>query len=273
MLFVLKIKGDCDIMRLKEGVKMSFELRFLGTGAADGINGSFPENFDNKNLRRCSSAIIDGKLLLDCGPHTLAALEIAGVDKGNITDIVVTHLHCDHCDIESINQIAKANPALKLWCREDAVFEKMPECRVCKMTPFCKNTLGEYTIVGVPANHSEYPQHLSVEKNGKKLFYGLDGAWFLGASVEFMKNQKYNAFVFDATVGDYVGDYRLGEHNSIPMIRLMVESMKTLGIIDQGSQLVLSHMAMCLHKSYEETCQIVKNDCFVVGFDGMKLNI
>lgn len=83
----------------------------------------------------------------------------------------------------------------------------------------------------------------------------------------------YDMFIFDATVGDYLGDYRLGEHNSIPMIRMLIPSMKTLNIIDENTRLVLSHLAVCLHKPYTETYEITKNDNLTVAFDGLKLRI
>lgn len=252
---------------------MSFDILFLGTGAADGMSAKFPNNFDNRSLRRCASALIGGKILLDCGPHTQFALSIAGIDPLNITDIILTHLHDDHFSAEDVNSLLAANPNLRLWCCEDAVFTVSPNCEIVKMLPFCEYKIGEFSVTGVPANHTQYPQHLSIEKDGKKLFYGLDGAWFLGDTVEYMKNRKYDMFVFDATVGNYVGDYRMGEHNSIPMIRLMCESMKTLDIICKSTTLVLSHMAMCLHKTHQETCEIVKTDGFTVAFDGMKIEL
>jgi len=272
-LLLLKDKFLCVIIRLKEGANMGFDILFLGTGAADGMNAEFPDDFYNKNLRRCASALINGHILLDCGPHTLSSLAICGIDIKNITDIVVTHLHKDHLDLSAVNKIAKTNDSLKLYCREDAVFETEPECEICRMTPFLEYSIGELSVTGVPANHTQHPQHLSIEQNGKRVFYGLDGAWFLGETVEYLKNKKYNTFVFDATVGDYVGDYRMGEHNSVPMIRLMCESMKTLDIISENTLIVLSHIAMCLHKTHEETCATVIADGFTVAFDGMKIDI
>ncbi len=45
---------------------MSFSIRFLGTGAADRIDILQDDSFDNKDHRRCSAAIINGYVLLDC---------------------------------------------------------------------------------------------------------------------------------------------------------------------------------------------------------------
>lgn len=246
------------------------QMLFLGTGAADGVDEILPADFNNKDFRRCSSALLDGKILLDCGPHILNSLAIAGVDPANITDIVLTHLHYDHFNAESVNAIASANTNLRLWCREGAVFETAPKCQICYMSLFCEYNISDYNITGVPANHTAYPQHLSIEKDGKKLFYGIDGAWYLGETVEFMKKQNYNTFIFDATVGDYIGDHRIGEHNSIPMIRLLAASLKTIEATTESTNLILTHRAMCLHKTHEETTILVKQDGFIIAYDGMK---
>lgn len=77
----------------------------------------------------------------------------------------------------------------------------------------------------------------------------------------------------DATCGDYVGDFRMAEHNSIPMIRLMMPSLRTIGALKENSRVFLTHIAPSLHKSHEETVKIVAPDGLEVAFDGLKLTI
>ena len=252
---------------------MSFDILFLGTGAADRMHLEQEKDFADKDKRRCAAALLNGHVLLDCGPHILNALTAAQISLENITDILVTHLHPDHFCASCVEEIAKANPKVKIWVRNDAEVNLSFECCVEKMVCFNEYTVGELKVASAPANHAAFPQHFSIECDSKKIFYGLDGAWFLGDTVRFMKNQKYNMFIFDATVGDYVGDYRMGEHNSIPMIRLLLPSMKTLNIIDDNTQIVLSHLAVCLHKSHDETCEITQKDNFIISYDGLKLDI
>ncbi len=252
---------------------MEHNLLFLGTGAADGKKMDFPAHFDNRSLRRCTCALLDGHILIDCGPHFLASAKIAGIDLGSITDILFTHLHSDHFNEEAVAEVAKAGDRfLRIYVREDAEFPRIPNCEVIRIKPFQPYTVGAFTVTGMPANHTAFPQHFSIETEGKKLFYGLDGAWLLGEEVEYMKKQEYDLLVLDATCGDYTDDYRMGEHNSIPMLRLMRDSMRTNAITKPASRIVLAHMAMCLHKSYEETVEITKDDGFTVSYDGMKLN-
>ena len=106
--------------------------------------------------------------------------------------------------------------------------------------------------------------------HGKKIFYGLDGAWFLRPSWEEMKKHKFDIMVFDCTVGDSV-DWRLFEHNTIPMLRMMVEGIKMTDILEDNGLLVASHLARTLHDSHEETTQILQEINMLTAYDGMKL--
>ena len=171
---------------------MSFDILFLGTGAADRMHLEQEKDFADKDKRRCAAALLNGHVLLDCGPHILNALTAAQISLENITDILVTHLHPDHFCVSCVEEIAKANPKVKIWVRSDAEVNLSFECCVEKMVCFNEYTVGELKVASAPANHAAFPQHFSIECDSKKIFYGLDGAWFLGDTVRFMKNQKYN---------------------------------------------------------------------------------
>ncbi|MBR6693727.1 MAG: MBL fold metallo-hydrolase [Clostridia bacterium] len=249
------------------------ELLFLGTGAADRKNLPQDTDFSNKDHRRCSCALINGSIMIDCGPHALNSLSVAGVSLYDITDIIVTHRHSDHFDIESINKIASCG-GVRVWLRSGgSVDDCLAEINFMEL--FKPYEIGSLNVTAVPANHEQnsFPQHLCITDGDKKLLYALDGAWVLNESAEYLKRREFNAIVIDTTIGDYSGDMRLGEHNSIPMVRLIVDSMRTLKIINESSRIILSHIACCLHKSYEETCKIVAKDGFIVGFDGMRIDI
>lgn len=253
---------------------MSFKILFLGTGASDRKDIRPEETFCDKDKRRCSSVLLNEHVLIDCGPHVLNSLRISGIAPADITDIVFTHFHPDHFHAEIVKAIAAASGRrLNVWFRSGCTELPLPDkCDLRPMELFREYDIGGFKITGVPANHEAFPQHLSIEAYGKKLFYGLDGAWFLGNTVQFLRDKRYNAFVFDCTVGDYNGDYRMGEHNSIPMIRLMEKSLLTLKAIDKNTDIVLSHLAVRLHKTHAETCLITKEDGYIVAYDGMSLD-
>ena len=74
-------------------------------------------------------------------------------------------------------------------------------------------------------------------------------------------------------MGDYEGDYRIGEHNSIGMLRVMLPSLRTVNIIDGHTKVYFSHLAPSLHKSHTETEQIAKELGASVAYDGLEVEI
>lgn len=255
------------------------EILFLGTCACDYsplLQTTYKDVFD-KNARRSSCALIDGRYLIDCGYHCLEELRIAKIDLAQITDIFVTHFHSDHYNVECISQIAKASErTLRVWVRAGANVIAISNVEWKLMGKGIEYTVDEnVTVTGLLANHNEsvFPQHILLEVDGKKIFYALDGAWFLHETYYALKNANLDFLVLDCTCGDYEGDYRIGEHNSIPMIRLMLPSLKKWGAITEKTQVYVSHLAPSLHKSHEETVGILQKDGVCVAYDGLSLQL
>lgn len=255
------------------------EILFLGTCACDYsplLQTTYKDVFD-KNARRSSCALINGRYLIDCGYHCLEELRIAKIDLAQITDIFVTHFHSDHYNVECISQIAKASErTLRVWVRAGANVIAISNVEWKLMGKGIEYTVDEnVTVTGLLANHNEsvFPQHILLEVDGKKIFYALDGAWFLHETYYALKNANLDFLVLDCTCGDYEGDYRIGEHNSIPMIRLMLPSLKRWGAITEKTQVYVSHLAPSLHKSHEETVGILQKDGVCVAYDGLSLQL
>ena len=144
------------------------------------------------------------------------------------------------------------------------------------MKPFAQYCLNNgITVTGMDANHdaSAYPQHLLFKKNGKSIFYGCDGAWLLNTTYYALQNAKLDMMVLDCTTGDYEGDYRMGEHNSIPMLRVMLPSLRTFGVTYENTKVYFSHLAPSLHASHDETESIAEKMGAHVAYDGLNIQI
>ncbi len=254
------------------------DLLFTGTCAADFsplLKTTFSKAFD-RDARRSSGLLLDRHLQIDCGYHTVEALEILNIPLSDITDVLITHIHPDHFLPEKIEQIASAprKEKLRVWMHRDAIEEfSLPNCDVRGLEALQSVTIGEYEITPLDANHTGHPLHFYIECGDKKLFYGCDGAWLLNKSYYFLKEKHLDLMILDGTVGDYEGDYRMAEHNSIPMIRLMLPSLYTAGVIDKHTQIWLSHIAPSLHKSHAETEKLLQPDGLHIAYDGMELKL
>ena len=258
------------------------EILFLGTCACnysrytDLLNTEFRDRFD-PNFRRASSALIDGHLLIDCGPHCLDSLRIAEVDLTDVTDLFLTHLHSDHFHLENVQKLADAKETpLRIWVSEEAQLPTLSNVSVIPMKKFVPYVPKDgWTVTALSANHDPdaAPQHFLFQKNGKKMLYACDGAWFMTQTFHFLKKMRLDVVAIDATCGDYEGDYRIAEHNSIPMLRLMLPSLRTAELIDGHTEIYLTHLAPSLHKSHDETAELVRPMGCKVAFDGLRVSI
>lgn len=258
---------------------MSIKIQFLGTCAcdySDKLQNEYKHRFDN-NARRSSAVLINDHILIDCGEHTLESLDIAGIPYAQITDILITHTHSDHFNKNNIEIIAKnRHTPLRLWVRNDAKMPEIKNITLKRLDPYIKTGLEEKLFVtSLIANHDQcaFPQHFLLEIEDKRLFYGCDGAWFLTETYNHLHNANLDLMVLDATVGDYIGDYRLAEHNSIPMIRIMLPSLKVNGTINEKTRIILSHIAPSLHKPHKETEMIAVSFGAEIAWDGEILEV
>ena len=253
------------------------QVLFLGTCACDyspKLKDEYKDCFD-KNARRSSAVLLNEKYLIDCGEHCLDELRIAKTDISKITDVFVTHLHSDHFNAECIETLAEGKiQPLRLWIREDAVLPALKNVEIRRMKNEEKYSItSELSVTGLLANHDPkvYPQHLLFEVSGKKFLYACDGAWFLTATYNYLKNQKLDLLVLDATCGELENEWRIAEHNTLPMIRLMLPSLKKVGIIDEYTQTYLSHIAPSLHRPHVEIEQSMEKYGVKVAYDGLML--
>lgn len=254
------------------------KIQFLGTCACDfspKLENEFKYSFD-KDARRSSSMLINDSILVDCGIHTIESLDILGITYSQITDILITHTHDDHFFPENIEKLSKnRHVPLRLWVREDAnvpCFQNTEIIRMKLLNTYLKDNI---SVTGLPANHdqSASPQHLLVEIDGKKLYYACDGAWIMCESLNYLRDVNLDLFVVDATIGDYDGDYRTAEHNSIPMIRHMLPTLKINKIINENTKVYLSHIAPSLHNSHNEIEKTVEKFGVHVAYDGLTVEI
>lgn len=243
------------------------KLHFLGTGAAD-WNGP-----DARGEYRClTSTLVDDCLLIDVNPEVLESIP----DKTAVTAVAFTHSHSDHFNLDALKALAPCTVyAHESWAEEIAgdgltivplkVGEEMTAVTGHILTP-------------MPANHSterkyEQPLHYLVERDETRLLYATDGAWLLNQEHHIIGDRVLDAAVFDATIGDgFDGDWRIFEHNSIDMVRLMVVTLQKQGRLSQNAPVFLTHMARTLHGSQSQIEARLERP-FVACYDGLTTEV
>ena len=247
---------------------------FLGTGAADWQK---PE--PSGEFRAFSSMLAFNKILFDCPAHVPLTLEKQKVSLNAIDYIFISHSHRDHFDVEAIKCILASRPietrALVYSCTAVVEILQNAGIEACGVEPFLVFNTGEFNVVPLTANHSvtgikdEIPLHYLVSLKTYSWLYALDGAWLPYASWEVLRGCKLDALIIDATIGDgHEGDYRIFEHNSLPMIRIMVETMQKTDVLKPNAPVILTHLARTLHpdqKTLEQSLELP----FIAAYDGM----
>lgn len=223
------------------------KITFLGTGAAD---WRLQQHKNVEGFRRNSSVLIDDCFLIDPGPDVPDALMTFGKDAREIKYVINSHKHPDHYNEDTLLHLHEAR------------FYSMHAGDVLE--------IGKYTVMALRANHStdQDTVHFIISDGEKNLFYGLDGAWLLYDEVSAIKKNGVDLAIFDATIGDVPGDYRIFEHNNLNMVVEMNATLKKY-----IKRCFISHMARTLHTPHHELVKCLKPYNIEVAADGYTIEI
>ena len=254
------------------------KLFFLGTGAADWPLKKAPGKFG----RYFSSTLIDDHLLIDPGPCVLSFEKDCGKPLlDSVTDILLTHCHSDHYAADTLSALASRHPIT--FYATEAVRGQVPDVpglTFVPIVPFVPFSIGDYTVLPLPGSHStqhkdEQPVVYVISHSGKCLFYGLDGAWLPNKTFNVMKHYAFDAMVWDCTSGDVEGEFRIFEHNTIPMLEYMLKSIRLSfpSMLKPGCQLIADHMAMTLHTDHAALEERLNGFGMTAAYDGREITL
>lgn len=224
------------------------KVRFLGTGAAGGA----------ESLRKCSSVLIDDKVLID-----LTSLVLDRIPEGVKPEVIFqTHSHGDHYDPVTIVKLGiKRLYVQESWAaaakKDIAEISKkinLPAPEVIAL-PFGKK-VEEFGLAftGVPANHStsrvtdgvlERTSLYLVEKGSARLLYATDTGGIPGDAARMMgidphvsdknyprydhtfvhKPEALTAVIMEATDGLEDEDFRMFVHSSVQLVDRTVKAL------------------------------------------------
>lgn len=268
------------------------DLLFVGTGAADyetAFTCSCPtcataRARPGRNLRHYSSLLVNGRLLIDCGPTVPWRLAELDVPPAQVEALVFTHSHEDHCDPPAVASLLVARGAgrgpLPVFGNE-ATLKRLAEVAGLEPHPVRPGDRVEaagLTLTAVAANHiveQEETLNWVVRDGGARLWYATDTAWPLPATWAALGEYLPTAVVAEATFGllgpDEHGDC-LTHHLNWPEFLRLREAMIAEGRLDAGAPFVATHLSQHLVPPHEE---FVNNAVppVVVAYDGMRLRL
>ena len=132
-----------------------------------------------------------------------------------------------------------------------------------------------FQITSFLANHFDGVKaaQLFIESDSHEtLFYGLDGAWLLRETFEFLRTRSIDGIIWDSTSGDN-DDWRLFEHNNLDMIRLMTKTLRLVGTLKPTTRQFCTHLARPLCPPHEEFAPKLAAEGYELAYDGLRTRI
>ena len=254
------------------------KILFLGTGAADWEEKDWDAG--RTGTRFLTTALVDGHILIDCGPTLFRSAETAGVDLSSVDTVLLTHLHDDHYSPDSLARLA-ALCSFTLYTEKQSAshIPAIPGMTVRPLSLFEETPVVCGTVTAVPANHRvaspapNAPVHYVLRQGDETLFWGCDGHRLICDSWAYLRRLRFDCMVLDGTFGDAPSLPTYFEHNNIMHITEMAAIFRGVRMIKPGGRIVMCHMSRDCHDSHDVLSARMKKEGIVVAYDSMTLTL
>ncbi|HEX8970597.1 MBL fold metallo-hydrolase [Oryzihumus sp.] len=233
-------------------------VTLLGTGAADGWPNPFCGCASCRHvvatgeLRAQTSALVDGRLLLDCGPEAPRQALRAGVDLTGLEAVLVTHAHPDHFD-----------PAVLLyrgWVTDQPlrVLGPPPVVDACRpwlapgqdrvelvaVRPGESHQVAGHEVRVLAANHGAPGEAVLYELTGpagQRLLYATDTAELPEGTVQALAGAGLDLLLLEQTFGDRTD--LPGDHLTFGSFAATVDALRRVGAVTDRTDVVAVHLS------------------------------
>jgi len=271
------------------------DLLFVGTGAAD-VATPLTCGCDNcrairrhggRNLRHYASLLVDGRLLVDCGPSVPWRLAELDVPPGQVEALVITHSHEDHLDLEAIRALLRARPPqmgpLPVHANAASLAALAPlrgQLDLVEATPGREVCVQGRRFLPVRANHLAAPEEITLNwligAADGWLLYAADTGWPLPETWDLLAAETLVAAVMEATFGlagegDLPPGY-LTHHLNWPEFLRLREALIAGGILASEAPALATHVSLHFTPPHDELAPHAVPPV-VVAHDGLQVTI
>lgn len=275
------------------------KIRYLGTGAAEGIPAMFcncdfcrkVRELGESEFHTRSQVILDDAICIDFPPDAYAHSLRFGVDLSALKYLLVTHSHMDHfyahdfilrgykyAEIaEPIMEIYGNSAVRSVFC-ECTARELKPEVaanyKFTEVKPFEEFAVGDYRVVAIPANHGKTEDALLyyIERGGNGYLHCYDTGRVSDEALDYLKEKgaRVGLISFDCTFVENSGA-EATRHMGIPDNMLMKQKLIERGIADSSTKIVITHFS---HngKPYRSVLKKLEEQYGVIAaYDGLEV--
>ncbi|HUX21596.1 MAG TPA: MBL fold metallo-hydrolase [Spirochaetia bacterium] len=282
-------------------------VHFLGTGASPSMPIAFcscaacrsARKAGGKNLRRRSSLLVDGVVLIDMGPDVTTASFDQSVSLERIRLCLQTHPHEDHLDPEPIisrhpewgtvpettlSMVASLTTLKQLdrmvanrsglGSLFDPAAQKLLRLELVPVEAFEDRDFDGYRVMAYPANHAnEYDSLLFSINDGKRaIFYGSDTSSIAESVWEGLSRAgvQFDLMIFDQTYG--IGMETRDHLAAVEVVRY-VQSVRERGILKADGSVYVTHLSHEGIREHEELENYASGWGYHVAYDGLSLEL
>ncbi len=281
------------------------QLLFLGTAASEGFPDAFCtcENCNaartagGRSLRKRSSVLIDGELLIDLGPDLMVAAMQHGIDLAGVRYCLQTHEHHDHLDPSHFHSRSRfcqvhGNPRLHYYASQQALnkiasslggaargFDNPAVSDALNLTatpiaPGQQFEAGPYRVLSLPAAHAPETTAMLyvVERDGRRLLYATDTGDLPPAAWDALVAHRapIHVAVFDHTFGM---QRRSSGHMNHEQVEEQIARLRSMGLLADDAQLLVTHLGHHSHPTHEEVAAFTAPRGYAPAYDGLTVTV
>ncbi|MGZ4600611.1 MAG: MBL fold metallo-hydrolase [Oryzihumus sp.] len=233
-------------------------VTLLGTGAADGWPNPFCDCTSCRHaagtgeLRSQTSALVDGRLLLDCGPEAPRQALRAGVDLTGVEAVLVTHAHPDHLDPAMLLyrswvtdrplQVLGPPPVLQACAPWLAPGQDRVE--LVAVRPGELHQVAGYEVGALAANHGAPGEAVLYDVTGpagQRLLYATDTAELPDVTVAALAGACLDLLLLEQTFGERTD--LPGDHLTFGSFARTVDALRRAGAVTDDTDVVAVHLS------------------------------
>ena len=277
------------------------KIKFLGTASGEGIPALFcncvmckyARTYGKFDLRTPSQTLINDDLLIDLPAETLYHQNTHNIDFSKIKYLLLTNNYPSNLHPYSLIQRSADNITEDLQPLEifgsmpsiDLIFDSLRKAGVNngktrwvlnEISPFNILTVGNYKVTPLKANveFRSYPYIYDIYTNNKRILFAQNTGLFLDETVNFLKNAKsyYSLVILDCTKPCGKTDEQSFFMN-IDGCRATKKMLIENGNANDSTVFVLTHFSHTSTKTHADLENKVKNDNFIIAYDGLEIRI
>ncbi len=281
------------------------KIRFLGTGAAEGVPALFCQCETCQEVRRRGEKefhtraqyLIDGVLGIEFPPDAYYHSLRFGVDFSAVKHLIITHSHMDHFYAHDFvlrgYKYTKTPTPLTVYGNAE-VLKVFQECtrrelksevatllrlvEVQAFTPFICGENGEYTVTPLPAQHSQTEEAFVylIEKENEAYLHLTDTGRLPYETLAYLqtyfadRERKLEFVTFDCTFLERTAG-NISRHMGIEDNRAMQEELLRRGVADGHTRYAITHYSHNNNPLSENLERLASVYGYIPAFDGMEV--